>query len=75
MMSGALLEVVSALARSLGQEHADSIARDHAQKLGFRVESVTRQQALDLLEDIAAQPGIVGITARFAKARMHITTK
>lgn len=67
--------IVTALARSLGQEQANLLVKTHAQTLGFSADTMTREQAFKLLEEIANQPGIVGITGRFAKARIHMNGK
>ena len=38
----------------------------------IRAALVTREGAALLFEDLARQPGLVGITARFAKARLML---
>lgn len=68
-------DIITALARSLGGEHARNLVESHTQALGFNGQALTREQALAVLEEIANQPGIVGITGRFAKARLHIASK
>jgi hypothetical protein len=56
------------LQQNLGVEKATATVDDACRSLGFS-EPLTRAQCLETLEHIALQPGIVGITARFAKSR------
>ena len=67
-----LRDVATLLSQSLGQVNAELLVRREARVVGFRGEMVTRDQALVLLEHLAKQRGIVGITARFAMARLHL---
>jgi len=59
------------LARSLGTAKATEIVDVAVRQLGMGGE-LTRADALHVLEQIASQPGIVGVTARFAKSRVHL---
>lgn len=59
------------LGKSLGAEAASAAVESAAQSIGAP-EKVDRITALALLEQIAQQPGIVGIAARFAKSRVHL---
>jgi hypothetical protein len=40
-----------------------------AQRLNFDPQSLTRDEALSVLDELARSEGIVGVVARFAKAR------
>jgi hypothetical protein len=71
--SSALRQRLSdALARTLGREQAERALREHAKKLSVDLDTIIQDQALQLLESLTSEPGIVGITARFAKARMYL---
>lgn len=65
-------ELVRMLSPSLGQQKAESLIVEAAGALGLRAELIARSDALRILEKIADQPGLVGITARFAKSRVHL---
>lgn len=60
------------LSKTLGDAKATAVVEAHARALGLPP-TLTRDQALQLLEHIAQEPGIVGITARFAKTRLHLS--
>jgi hypothetical protein len=64
-------EVAKLLSASLGIEKAREcvVAAAIALELG---EDFPREDALRVLEQLAAQGGIVGVTARFAKSRVHL---
>lgn len=66
-------ELVSMLSQTLGEAKAREVLATALGALGIRRRLLTVGQALDALELIAAQPGIVGMTARFAKSRVHLT--
>jgi hypothetical protein len=59
------------LARSLGSDKAIEAVNVAAEQVGVG-ETVDFEQALQVLEQVAHQPGIVGIAARFAKSRVHL---
>ncbi|MEW5852176.1 MAG: hypothetical protein AB2A00_25530 [Myxococcota bacterium] len=63
-------DVAGALSQSLGKAKADELVSRVATELGLPAGALTVPQALSILEHIAQQPGIVGVTARFAKSRM-----
>ena len=63
-------ELVKHLSRSLGQEKAEEVINETATRLGFGLIDYSRAQTLALLEELAATPGLVGVVARFAKARV-----
>jgi hypothetical protein len=63
-------EIVALLAPSLGEEKAGEIVGSAAASIDLTGELFEKTKALRLLDVLAAVPGIVGVTARFAKARM-----
>ena len=60
------------LAQALGNEKASDAVNKATLMLGIRREVLDKAQALSVLEHIAQTPGLVGITARFAKSRLHL---
>jgi hypothetical protein len=62
-------ELASLLSANLGAEKAGELVGIAAGELAFG-DPLTTTQCLDVLERIAAQPGLVGIAARFAKSRV-----
>lgn len=65
-------DLAKLLAQALGNEKASDAVNKAAQKLGLRRDVLDKDQALSVLEQIAQTPGLVGITARFAKSRLHL---
>ena len=63
-------ELAALLSQNLGTEKAVELVTAAAKELGFFDASLSTQQCLGVLERIAAQPGLVGIAARFAKSRV-----
>ncbi|HJL17749.1 MAG TPA: hypothetical protein RMH99_18940 [Sandaracinaceae bacterium LLY-WYZ-13_1] len=59
------------LSASVGDEKASGAVRDAARRLGL-TGPLSRDEALDVLEAVAEEGGIVGVTARFAKSRIHL---
>lgn len=62
-------DLAALLAESVGEELARDSVRKAMGKLGFD-EPLDREQALAVLDAIAAGPGRVAVTARFAKPRL-----
>jgi len=63
------------LAQTLGNEKAKAAIDGALEELGLgRPTRITMEQALAVLERVAATPGIVGVTARFAKSRLHLAS-
>jgi hypothetical protein len=62
-------DVIDLLAASLGTTKAEHAVRAASGALRLEASSFPLDQALSLLEKIAEEPGIVGITARFARTR------
>ncbi len=65
-------ELVKLLSSSVGEEKATEAIVQAAQRIGIGADEFDRDQALKVLETIAETPGLVGITARFAKTRVHL---
>lgn len=63
-------ELIDLLAPAVGLDDAQDAVEYAAAKLGIPSGSMSAGQALALLDDIAAGPGLVGISARFAKSRL-----
>ena len=64
-------DLIDLLSRSLGSETAAAHVNDVADKLGVSHE-MTIKEALRVLETLADEPGLLGIAARFTKARVHM---
>jgi hypothetical protein len=62
-------ELVGLLAGTVGQERAEDAMLDSIRRLGLPSRALSRDQTLMVLDDLASLPGLVGVTARFAKAR------
>lgn len=63
------------LSPSLGDAKAETCVREAMNTLGLPGHAkMTVDTALEVLETIAQTPGIVGVTARFAKSRVHLMT-
>lgn len=60
--------VAAFLRQNIGTEKAAAIVDEACVSLGLPT-TLSRSQCLAVLEHIALQPGIIGITARFAKSR------
>lgn len=65
----AAIDLLPLLAPALGTEKARDAVTTGAQRLRFDPQSLSREQALAVLDDLAHSDGIVGVVARFAKAR------
>jgi hypothetical protein len=64
-------ELAALLAPSVGEELAAAAIDRAATRIGMGTKG-TLETALAVLDAVAAEPGIVGTTARFAKARLHL---
>jgi hypothetical protein len=62
-------ELVGLLASTVGQERAEEAVLEVVRRMGLPARSLTRDQTLTVLDDLAGRAGLVGVTARFAKAR------
>ena len=65
-------DIVSLLASSVGVEKAGECVLSTLLKLRLPLDELSVDEALSVLESIAEQPGIIGVTARFAKSRVHL---
>lgn len=64
------------LAASLGQEKAEEVVNQATRELGLPMTGdYNREQTLRLLEHLAAMAGLVGVVARFTKARLILLFK
>ena len=63
-------ELASHLASALGGVKALELVRTTATKLKLPRGRMSLEQALSVLDAIADEPGLVGITARFVKSRL-----
>ena len=66
MTTWALVEL---LAPSVGEESAQALVSRHARS---SADSMTRQDALDLLDSIATEGGVVAVACRLARARLKL---
>jgi hypothetical protein len=57
------------LSGALGEANARELVARAAKDAQVDLAQLTRANALEILERLASEPGIVGITARFAKSR------
>jgi hypothetical protein len=58
------------LAPALGQEKSDQLVAEAMLSLRLAGEDLALDQALAVLDRLGATPGLVGVTARFARARL-----
>jgi hypothetical protein len=68
----AVREIASRLANTVGMEKSREVVAESMQRLGLTAPQLDRDQASALLDDLARDDGLVGLTARFAKARLLI---
>lgn len=62
--------VAGYLAGAAGAERAVELVHTACAARGYDPRSLSVAQAMDVFEEIASQPGLVGIAARFARSRM-----
>ena len=65
-----LREVIDLFAGTMGSEKSEEIVTAAARRLGFAGERLDRTRALALVDSLADEAGMVGLCARFAKARL-----
>lgn len=70
------LEVlVSLLSRAVGESAARQAVHDTARELALGRGPLSSKEALSILDRIGARPGVIGVTARFAKSRLHLSSR
>ncbi|MCC6555428.1 MAG: hypothetical protein IT372_20910 [Polyangiaceae bacterium] len=57
------------LAPALGLEKSEQLVAEAMHHLGLDSAELTAEQAMAILDHLAAVPGLIGVTARFARAR------
>lgn len=62
------------LSRSLGEAKAQELVRGALEARSWRHNPLPPGQALTILDDLSQEPGLVGITARFAKPKLLLRT-
>ena len=63
-------DLVRMLAPSIGDVRGEEAVRGALARMNLEGAEISQDQALEALEMLAKEPGVVGVTARFAKARM-----
>jgi hypothetical protein len=63
-------QIAELLTPSLGQEKSHEVVNAALGRRAFPRQGIDYTQALELLDDLTREAGIVGVTARFAKARL-----
>lgn len=66
------LELAAHLASALGETKALEVVQSARSELRIPGGSLRRDQVLAVLDAIATEPGLVGITARFVKSRLSL---
>jgi hypothetical protein len=69
-----VVDLLALLAPALGAEKARDATEAAAAKIGADVQALTRDDALRVLDVLASTEGIVGVVARFAKARFLLSS-
>jgi hypothetical protein len=69
------MQLVGYLSESLGDAKATEVVSSTAAQMGLGLIDYDREQTLRILERLADEPGLVGIVARFAKARAILSMK
>ena len=64
-----LASISAMLEPALGAEKAHAVVVETAARIGVIGDACTRAQASRVFEELAAMDGLVGVSARFAKAR------
>ena len=64
------VRIVELLTPSLGEEKSHEVVMAAVERRGTGREGLDYVRALEVLDDLAQEAGIVGVTARFAKARL-----
>ena len=67
------IDLVTLLAPALGAEKARDATEAACMKLGLDARVLSRDEALHVLDELTTNDGIVGVVARFAKARFLLS--
>ncbi|MCS6900883.1 MAG: hypothetical protein RMJ98_14950 [Myxococcales bacterium] len=67
-------DLIAQLTPALGRERAVEQVTAACRRLGLAPTQLTREQAGRVLEVLSAEGGLVGVTARFMKARLLLST-
>ena len=65
-------QLVGMIEQSVGRDKSERLIAEAALEQGIEGERLTAAQAMDVLELLAEQPGIVGVTARFARVKLLV---
>jgi hypothetical protein len=63
-------EIAALLSSALGTDKAQEVVAAAAARLGLSSDRLDKAHAIALLDHLAAEPGVVGLCARFGKARL-----
>jgi hypothetical protein len=63
-------DVAALLANAIGADKAQEVVLAAVHRLGFRAERLDKAQAMAVLDHLAGVAGVIGLCARFAKARL-----
>lgn len=63
-------EIVDLFASAMGRDKSHEVVASAAKRLGLPSDRLDKAQALNLVDQLAREPGVVGLCARFAKARL-----
>ena len=67
-------QIAHLLSKAVGDEKAEEVVQATCRALKLRTdEGLSLDDALRVLEEVAEQPGLLGVTARFAKSRLHLS--
>lgn len=64
-------EVAQWFARSLGEEKAVSLIDEACASQGLHGDTLAPDEVKSLLDSIATEPGLIGMTAMLVKSRLH----
>jgi hypothetical protein len=62
--------IVELLAAALGREQSEDLVSKAAARLGLTSSKLQLEEALSIVDALSEEPGIVGVSARFARARL-----